>query len=88
MQDQVAGKKGKTHKKFSASLEEGLFERVRGLPGQFSAHLSNALDVLSLLSWKRRKGIDSVSFSPDILPYHFSRQKGGGTCLAVLLPIS
>ena len=39
------GKKGKTHKKFSASLEEGLFERAKSLPGQFSAHLSNALEA-------------------------------------------
>lgn len=39
------GRKGKTHKKFSASLEEGLFERVKSLPGQFSAHLANALEA-------------------------------------------
>ncbi len=39
------GKRGKTHKKFSASLEESLFERVKGLPGQFSGHLSNALEA-------------------------------------------
>ena len=39
------GRKGKTHKKFSASLEEGLFERVKSLPGQFSGHLSNALEA-------------------------------------------
>lgn len=37
------GRKGKTHKKFSASLEEGLFERVKSLPGQFSGHLTIAL---------------------------------------------
>ena len=49
------GKRGKTHKKFSASLEEGLFERVRGLPGQFSAHLSNALDAyLAVMEEKKR----------------------------------
>lgn len=39
------GRKGKTHKKFSASLEESLFERVKSLPGQFSGHLSNALEA-------------------------------------------
>lgn len=39
------GKKGRTHKKFSASLEESLFERVKSLPGQFSGHLSNALEA-------------------------------------------
>jgi hypothetical protein len=39
------GKKGKTHKKFSASLEESLFERAKSLPGQFSGHLSNALEA-------------------------------------------
>lgn len=39
------GKRGKTHKKFSASLEESLFERVKSLPGQFSGHLSNALEA-------------------------------------------
>jgi len=39
------GRKGKTHKKFSASLEESLFDRVKSLPGQFSGHLSNALEA-------------------------------------------
>lgn len=39
------GKRGKTHKKFSASLEESLFIRVKSLPGQFSGHLSNALEA-------------------------------------------
>jgi len=39
------GKRGKTHKKFSASLEESLFERVKSLPGQFSGHLANALQA-------------------------------------------
>lgn len=39
------GKKGKTHKKFSASLEESLFERAKSLPGQFSGHLANALEA-------------------------------------------
>ena len=39
------GRKGKTHKKFSASLEESLFERVKSLPGQFSGHLANALEA-------------------------------------------
>lgn len=39
------GRKGRTHKKFSASLEESLFERVKGLPGHFSGHLSNALEA-------------------------------------------
>ncbi len=39
------GKRGKTHKKFRASLEQSLFERVRGLPGQFSGHLANALST-------------------------------------------
>ena len=38
-------KRGKTHKKFSASLEESLFDRVKSLPGQFSGHLSNALEA-------------------------------------------
>lgn len=48
------GKKGKTHKKFSASLEEGLFERVKSLPGQFSGHLSNALEAyLSVVEEKK-----------------------------------
>lgn len=48
------GKRGKTHKKFSASLEESLFERVKGLPGQFSGHLSNALEAyLSVVEEKK-----------------------------------
>ena len=48
------GKRGKTHKKFSASLEESLFERVRSLPGQFSGHLSNALEAyLSVVEEKK-----------------------------------
>ena len=48
------GKRGKTHKKFSASLEQSLFERVRSLPGQFSGHLSNALEVyLSVVEEKK-----------------------------------
>jgi hypothetical protein len=38
------GRKGKTHKKFSASLEESLFNRVKSLPGQFSGHLTRALE--------------------------------------------
>ena len=47
------GKKGRTHKKFSASLEESLFERVKNLPGQFSGHLSNALEAyLSVMGQK------------------------------------
>ncbi len=47
------GRKGKTHKKFSASLEETLFERVKSLPGQFSGHLSNALEAyLSVMEEK------------------------------------
>jgi hypothetical protein len=48
------GKKGKTHKKFSASLEESLFERVKNLQGQFSGHLSNALEAyLSVVEEKK-----------------------------------
>jgi hypothetical protein len=48
------GRKGKTHKKFSASLEESLFERVKSLPGQFSGHLSNALEAyLSVVKEKK-----------------------------------
>ena len=48
------GRKGKTHKKFSASLEESLFERVKSLPGQFSGHLSNALDAyLAVMEQKK-----------------------------------
>lgn len=48
------GKRGKTHKKFSASLEESLFERVKSLPGQFSGHLSNALEAyLAVVEEKR-----------------------------------
>ena len=48
------GRKGKTHKKFSASLEEGLFERVKSLPGQFSGHLANALEAyLSVVEEKK-----------------------------------
>lgn len=48
------GKRGRTHKKFSASLEETLFNRVKSLPGQFSAHLSNALEAyLSFMEEKR-----------------------------------
>ena len=48
------GRKGKTHKKFSASLEESLFERVKSLPGQFSGHLSNALEAyLSVVEEKK-----------------------------------
>jgi hypothetical protein len=37
------GRSGKTHKKFSASLPEDLFEEVKSLPGMFSAHLDAAL---------------------------------------------
>jgi hypothetical protein len=37
------GRTGKTHKKFSASLPEDLFEEVKSLPGMFSAHLDAAL---------------------------------------------
>ncbi len=49
------GWKGKTHKKFSASLEESLFNRVKSLPGQFSGHLSNALEAyLAVMG----KGVD------------------------------
>ena len=48
------GRRGKTHKKFSASLEESLFERVKSLPGQFSGHLSNALEAyLSVVEVKK-----------------------------------
>jgi hypothetical protein len=48
------GRKGKTHKKFSASLEESLFDRVKSLPGQFSGHLSNALEAyLSVMEEKK-----------------------------------
>lgn len=48
------GRKGKTHKKFSASLEESLFERVKSLPGQFSGHLSNALDAYLAVMEKKK----------------------------------
>jgi len=48
------GKRGKTHKKFSASLEESLFDRVKSLPGQFSGHLSNALEGYLAL-WESKK---------------------------------
>lgn len=37
------GKVGKTHKKFSASLPQDLFESVKALPGLFSAHLDASL---------------------------------------------
>lgn len=37
------GRRGKTHKKFSASLPEDLFSEVKSLPGMFSAHLAAAL---------------------------------------------
>ena len=37
------GRRGKTHKKFSASLPEELFNEVKSLPGMFSAHLAAAL---------------------------------------------
>lgn len=48
------GRKGKTHKKFSASLEESLFNRVKSLPGQFSGHLANALSTyLSVMEKKK-----------------------------------
>ncbi len=39
------GKKGKTHKKFSASLESDLYNRVKSLPGMFSQHLANSLEA-------------------------------------------
>ncbi len=39
------GKKGKTHKKFSASLESDLYLRVKSLPGMFSQHLANSLEA-------------------------------------------
>ena len=48
------GKRGKTHKIFSASLEEILFNRVKSLPGQFSAHLARALEgYLSVVEEKK-----------------------------------
>jgi hypothetical protein len=50
------GKRGKTHKKFSASLEESLFERVKSLPGQFSRHLSNALEAYLAVVGERKTG--------------------------------
>ena len=37
------GKIGKTHRKFSASLPEALFEEVKALPGLFSSHLEASL---------------------------------------------
>jgi hypothetical protein len=39
------GRKGKTHKKFSASLESDLYNRVKSLPGMFSQHLANSLEA-------------------------------------------
>ena len=50
------GKRGKTHKKFSASLEETLFERVRGLPGQFSRHLANASSTYLSVMEEKKEG--------------------------------
>lgn len=37
------GNKGKTHRKFSASLPEDLFDDIKSLPGLFSAHLEVSL---------------------------------------------
>lgn len=39
------GKRGRTHKKFSASLPQDLYDEVKGLPGLFSGHLSAALSL-------------------------------------------
>ena len=50
------GKRGKTHKKFSASLEESLFVRVRNLPGQFSGHLANALSTYLAVVEVKKEG--------------------------------
>lgn len=48
------GKKGKSHIKFSASLEENLYARAKSLPGQFSRHLANALSTyLSVMEEKK-----------------------------------
>jgi hypothetical protein len=48
------GKRGRTHKKFSASLEKDLFDRVKSLPGKFSGHLANALSTyVSLMEEKQ-----------------------------------
>ncbi|MBI5251794.1 MAG: hypothetical protein HY912_20060 [Desulfomonile tiedjei] len=48
------GRKGKSHVKFSASLEENLYARVKSLPGQFSRHLANALSTyLSVMEEKK-----------------------------------
>jgi hypothetical protein len=51
------GKKGKSHVKFSASLEERLYARARSLPGQFSRHLANALSAY-LAAVEEKKRID------------------------------
>ncbi len=48
------GKKGKSHVKFSASLESNLYARAKSLPGQFSRHLANALSTyLSVMEEKK-----------------------------------
>jgi hypothetical protein len=39
------GKIGKTHRKFSASVPEALFEEVKSLPGLFSSHLEASLNI-------------------------------------------
>jgi len=48
------GRKGKTHKKFSASLEQSLFVRVKCLPGNFSSHLSNALEAYLVVMGEKK----------------------------------
>jgi hypothetical protein len=49
------GKKGKSHVKFSASLESNLYARAKSLPGQFSRHLANALSTyLSVMEEKKQ----------------------------------
>ncbi|MGB6064098.1 MAG: hypothetical protein WBG50_04785, partial [Desulfomonilaceae bacterium] len=48
------GKRGKTHKKFSASLESELYNRVKSLPGMFSQHLANSLEAYLAVMEKGR----------------------------------
>ena len=74
----VEGRKGKTHKKFSASLEENLFNRVKSLPGQFSRHLANALSTyLSVM--KRRKRVIELIPKQAIKAILFSQKGSRGS---------
>ena len=79
-------KEGRLTRSFPPSLEEGPYSSgSKVFQGNFPLICPTRWTPTSLW-WRKRNRTDSVSFSPDIAPYRFSRQKGGGTCLAVLPP--